>query len=192
MFYRRVSSCFPTVGTNQPNVILYNTLQHSTHYSLQLCSISTVYNLYTTPLNGGLGTFQGFGPRVELGSVQQQRPGNAHYAANSSLESSTSQPISQPSSQPTSQSTGQGISAHWDNLNQAYGQARQAAVKVPDRVCPPLVGGGTRDRGASSNNRPHTSAAFSLQFYNQTTFPGKQSDLAGGAGTMGKPLPNQP
>ena len=89
--------------------------------------------------NGGLGTFQGFGPRVELGSVQQQRPGNAHYAANSSLESSTSQPSSQPSSQPASQSTGQEVSVHWDNINQAYRQARQAAVKVPDRVCPPLV-----------------------------------------------------
>ena len=67
------------------------------------------------------------------------------------------------------------------------------AVKVPDRVCPPLVGGGTRDRGAFSNIRPHTSAAFSSQFYNTTTFPGKSPNLAGGAGTipMGKLLPNQ-
>ena len=89
--------------------------------------------------NGGLGTFQGLGPRVELGGVQQQMPVNAHYAANPSLESSTSQPFSQPSVQSTSQSTGQGMSAHWDNINQAYGQARQAGSwKVPGRVGPPL------------------------------------------------------
>ena len=146
--------------------------------------------------NCGVAAGESQNPKVGLVGVQQQQQQDT--GSNATLQISTfpfgsHTTACHPASQHASQFTMQGVSAHWDTINQANRHARQAGSwKVPDRVGPPFVGGVTRDRGANSNIGPHTSTAFSSQLSNKTTSPGKPTDLAGRAGSiiMGKTPPN--
>ena len=143
--------------------------------------------------NCGVAAGESQNPKVGLVGVQQQQQQDT--GSNATLQKSTfpfgsHTTASHPASHHASQLTMQGVSVHWDTLNQAYRHARQASSwNVPYRVGPPFVGGLTRDRGANSNIGPHTSTAFSSQLGNKITFPGKSTDLAGRAGStfMGKP-----
>ena len=167
--------------------------QLASHSASQL---QTEFNSYSVS-NCGVAAGESQNPKVGL--VEGQQHQQQETGSNATLQISTfpfgsHTAASHLASQQASQFTMQGASAHWDNINQAYGHVRQAGSwKVPDRVGPPfVVGGVTRDRGATSNIRPHTSTAFSSQPCNNTTFPGKPIDLAGRAGTnfMGEPPPN--